>query len=428
MNGLTLAEARHLAVRTGLGADWSVILRLRGKTKGSAIHTLLHSTVQRPPSPPRMTSWNQLDKLNKTNYQSQKQARAIARREGIALKLWWINHMRTTSTPLFERMTLFWHNHFTSSIDKVLQPSLLHIQNETLRQHALGNFGDLLRAMMKDPAMLIYLDGMMNQKEKINENYAREFLELFTLGQGHFSEADMKAASHAFTGWGVDRFNAKATYSDANHSQQQQRFLGKTGVFSSDDIINIVLQQPRTAEYIAEKFWKEFISLTPPKPAVIRQWATQFRHADYDIKTLLNHILNSHEFWQIENRGQRIKSPVELLVGTSRMLAYSPLSDKELINTFRTLGQSLFDPPNVAGWKGGKAWINTESLLVRNAFLQKLRDSRNRKAIRHAIPSVSQAILAQWILPIDPVMPIPQTNDKTQFVQALLLDPSYQLT
>jgi uncharacterized protein (DUF1800 family) len=408
--------------------DWSAIVRLRGKPKGSVIHSLLHTDVQRPLPPPRMTSWNQLDKLNKSSYQSQKKARAIARREGIALKLWWINHMRKTSTPLFERMTLFWHNHFTSSIDKVLQPSLLYIQNKTLRQHALGNFGDLLRAMIKDPAMLVYLDGMMNQKSKINENFAREFLELFTLGQGYFSEADMSAASHAFTGWGVDRFNAKAVYSETNHSQQQQKFLGKTGVFSSDDIINIILQQPRTAEYITEKFWKEFISLTPPKHAVIRQWAAQFRNANYDIKILLSSILNSSEFWSIENRGQRIKSPVELLIGTSRMLGYSPLSDKELINTFRTLGQSLFDPPNVAGWKGGKTWINTESLLVRNAFLQKFRHNSSQKAIRHMIPSVSQAILVQWVLPIDPVMSLLKTNDKTQFIQALLLDPSYQLT
>ena len=428
MNGLTLAEARHLAVRTGLGADWSAIVRLRGKPKRSAINSLLHSQGQKPPSPPRMTSWDQLDKLNKSSYQGQKQARAIARREGIALKLWWINHMQKTSTPLYERMTLFWHNHFTSSIDKVLQPSLLHIQNETLRKNALGNFGDLLRAMMKDPAMLVYLDGMMNQKDKINENFAREFLELFTLGQGHFSEADMHAASHAFTGWGVDRFKASATYNEANHSQKQLRFLGKSGIFSSDDIINIVLQHPRTAEYIAEKFWHEFISLAPPKQAIIRQWAAVFRNANYDIKTLLDNVLNSSEFWASNNRGQRIKSPIELIIGTSRMLGYLPLSDKELINTLRTLGQSLFDPPNVAGWKGGKAWINTESLLVRNAFLQKLRYSKNWKTIRHSIPSVSPAILVQWVLPIEPVMPTLQTNDKTQFVQALLLDPSYQLT
>lgn len=428
MNGLTLANARHLAVRTGLGADWSAIVRFRGKPKRSVIHSLLHTNVQNPPPSPRMTKWSQLDKLNKSGYQGQKQARAIARREGISLKLWSLDHMQKTSTPLFERMTLFWHNHFTSSIDKVLQPSLLHIQNKTLRQHALGNFGDLLRVMMKDPAMLIYLDGMMNKKGKINENFAREFLELFTLGQGHFHEADMRAASHAFTGWEVDRFKESAIYSDINHSQIQQRFLGKSGTFSSDDIINIVLQQPRTAEYITEKFWKEFISLTPPKHAVIQQWATQFRNSNYDIKTLLSSILNSSEFWSMNNRGQRIKSPVELIIGTSRMLSYSPLSDKELINTFSTLGQSLFDPPNVAGWKGGKSWINTESLLVRNSFLQRLMHSSSKKAIRRAIPSVSHPILTQWVLPIEPVMPTPKTRDKTQFVQALLLDPSYQLT
>ena len=297
MSGLTLAEARHLAVRTGLGADWSAITRYRGKPRDSVIHSLLHTAMQKPPRPPRMTSWNQLDKLNKTSYQGQKQARAIARREGIALKLWWLKHMQKTSTPLVERMTLFWHNHFTSSNTKVLQPSLLYKQNQSLRHYALGNFGDLLRAMMKDPAMLVYLDGMMNQKGKINENFAREFLELFTLGQGHFSEADMLAASHAFTGWGVNRFAESSVYREENHSNTPQQFLGQRGVFSSDDIINIVLKHPRTAEFITEKFWYEFISINPPKRHLIQQWANQFRQSNYEIKTLLSSILSSDEFW-----------------------------------------------------------------------------------------------------------------------------------
>jgi uncharacterized protein (DUF1800 family) len=336
--------------------------------------------------------------------------------------------MLSTSTPLTERMTLFWHNHFTSSVNKVLQPQLLHQQNQTLRQHALGNFGELLHAMLRDPAMLIYLDGMMNQKGKINENFAREFLELFTLGQGHFSEKDIAAVAHALTGWQVDRFSASSSYDPALHSQERLPFLNKASVFSADDIVNSILEQPRTAEFMAEKFWKEFISVTEPEPVIIQQWAGVFRAAGYDIRVLLKTVLNSDVFWAANNRGQRIKSPVELIVGTSRMLGYNPLSDKEMVNTFRSLGQSLFDPPNVAGWKGGAAWINTETLLVRNSFLQRIRHGANSSLLRQVIPDVSQEILSQWILAIEPVLSPSKTADKMQFVQALLLDPSYQLT
>jgi uncharacterized protein (DUF1800 family) len=428
MNGLTLAEARHLAVRTGLGVDWSTLKKLRGQNKQRAIQMLCQGAAQLPPAPPKMTKWQQLNQLNQSSYAGQKKARAIARQEGIALKLWWIKHMLQTNTPFVERMTLFWHNHFTSSIKKVLQPQLLHQQNQSLRKHALGNFTDMLKSMLHNPAMLIYLDGRINQKDHINENFAREFLELFTLGQGHFSENDIKTVAHAFTGWHVNRFDASVFYKAANHSQVPLSFLGQKGIFSSDDIIAIILKQPRTAEFIAEKFWYEFIAITPPKRNIIQQWAQQFRNSHYDIKVLLQAVLNSTEFWNPKNRGRRIKSPIEFIVGTSRTLGYVPLSDKELINTFQRLGQSVFDPPNVAGWKGGKTWISTDSLLTRNAFLESLQHPHHQSKISPAIPKVSQAILQQWLLAIKPVLPLNAKLATPQFVHALLLDPSYQLT
>jgi len=428
MNGLTLAEARHFAVRTGLGVDWATLKKLRGQNKNHLIQSLHRHAMQLPPAPPKMTAWQRLDQLNQSGYAGQKQVRAIARQEGIALKLWWIKHMLKTQTPFVERMTLFWHNHFTSSIKKVLQPQLLHQQNLTLRQYALGNFADLLKSILHDPAMLIYLDGSINQKDHINENFAREFLELFTLGQGHFSENDIKAVAHIFTGWQVNRFDASVFYKEANHSQEPVSFLGQKGLFSSDDIVAIILKQPRTAEFIAEKFWYEFIAITPPKHNIIRQWAQQFRNSHYDIKALLQAVLSSAEFWNPKNRGRRIKSPIEFIVGTSRTLGYVPLSDKELINTFQRLGQNVFDPPNVAGWKGGTTWIDTDALLTRNAFLESLKHPQHQAKISPAIPNVSQAILQQWLLAINPVLPLQATLAPPQFLHALLLDPSYQLT
>ena len=428
MNGLNLADARHLAVRTGLGADWSTLKKFRGQSKHRVIQSLYRSTTHLPSAPLKMTDWQHLNRLNQSGYAGQKQARAIARQEGIDLKLWWIKHMLKTKTPFIERMTLFWHNHFTSSIKKVLQPQLLHLQNQTLRKHALGNFSDLLHAMFRDPAMLIYLDGRINQKERINENFAREFLELFTLGIGHFNENDIKAVAHAFTGWQVNRFDASVFYKDDNHSQIPTRFLGHKGTFSSDEIIAIILKQPRTAEFIAEKVWYEFISINHPTRSTIQQWAQQFRNSHYDIKVLLQAVLSSTEFWHPQNRGRRIKSPIEFIVGTSRTLNYVPLSDKEMINTFQRLGQNVFDPPNVAGWKGGKTWITTDSLLTRNAFLETLKHPRHQSNIRSAIPNVSSDILQKWLLAIDPVLPLNHKLSKPQLVNALLLDPSYQLT
>jgi uncharacterized protein (DUF1800 family) len=428
MNKLNLADARHLVVRTGLGADWSVLRHLRGQEKSQAIQSLHKHHADLPPAPPKMTHWKRLNDLNKSSYVGQKQARAIARQEGINLKLWWIKHLLQTKTPLVERMTLFWHNHFTSSITKVLQPQLLHQQNLMLRQYSLGNFAEMLHAVLRDPAMLIYLDGHLNQKNKLNENFAREFLELFTLGQGHYSENDIKTVAHAFTGWQVNRFNATSFYREANHSQASLSFLGQKGIFSADDIVDIILKQPRTAEFIAEKFWYEFISIRRPQANVIKQWAQQFRERNYDIKVLLNAVLNSPEFWHVNNRGQRIKSPIEFIVGTYRSFNYAALSDKEIINTLQRLGQSLFDPPNVAGWKGGNAWINTDSLLTRNAFLERLKHPRHHKHITAAIPDVSNSILQSWLLAIAPVLPSTSHLDPPQLIHSLLLDPSYQLT
>jgi len=197
---------------------------------------------------------------------SEEQRRARQRQirdQMIALRAWWYQEMIATDSPLTERMVLFWHGHFTSSIRKVRWPALLYRQNVVLRQHALGNFRDLLHAIARDPAMLIYLDGQTNRSSRPNENFARELLELFTLGLGHYTERDIKKAARAFSGWTVDWRTGTFAFNVRRHDGGVKEFMGRRGSFNGDDIIDILLEQPRTAEHITEKLWREFIGERP---------------------------------------------------------------------------------------------------------------------------------------------------------------------
>jgi uncharacterized protein (DUF1800 family) len=352
----------------------------------------------------------------------------VMTRENSVLKQWWVRHMLKTRTPLSERMTLFWHNHFTSSLEKVMQPKLMYLQNKLLRQNAMGNYRSLIHKVARDPAMLIYLDGSNNVKGSPNENFARELLELFTIGRGQYTEADVQAAAIAFTGWGVDRNRGTYVYDASKHDSRLVTFMGRSGSFTGDQIIDIVLEKPRTAEYIAAKFWKEFISDARPDPRVIRHWGATFRKSNYNIKTLLSTVLNSNEFWSSKYRGTLTKSPIDLVVGTLRMLPFPKLPDTELVHISQLLGQDLFDPPTVKGWEGGNAWIDTQTLLVRTSLLNKLtRHSGASAKVQSYLPKTNGAEIVKWLLPIAPVLPLPTTPGKRRMVRALMLDPVFQL-
>jgi uncharacterized protein (DUF1800 family) len=290
--------------------------------------------------------------------------------QGRELRNWWVEEMLVTDQPLTERMVLFWHNHFTSSMMKVRYPPALFRQNALFRRHALGNFATLLREVARDPAMLIYLDGMRSVARQPNENFGRELLELFTLGEGHYGEADIKAAARAFTGWSVDRETGMFVEHPQQHDDGEKTFLGQSGRFGGDDIVAILLKQPRTAETIVEKLWREFVSLKPD-PAAVKRLAAAFR-ADYQLKPLLRSILLSAEFRDPANRGALIKSPIDLIVGTVRVLGLPVPEKTQLVRMMQGLGQSPFDPPNVKGWPGGESWVTTYTLLLRQQFLRRI--------------------------------------------------------
>jgi uncharacterized protein (DUF1800 family) len=428
MGRLSFSDTRHLVARTALGQQWGGVKALQGKSRAEAVKILLKAGAIKTPPAPRLTPWAIVNRMSQQSGAGKSRARKMMMREGDKLKSWWMLHLLHTDTPVNEHMTLFWHNHFTSSLEKVMQPKLMYLQNKLLRANAMGNFRNLLHKAARDPAMLIYLDGSMNVKGSPNENFARELLELFTLGRGHYSESDIKAAAIAFTGWGVDRNRGTYVYDASKHDNRRVTFMGRSGSFSGDQIIDIILEKPRTAEYVAEKFWKEFISDSRPNPHIIRNWGAVFRKSNYNIKTLLSEVLNSDAFWSSKYRGTLTKSPIDLVVGTLRTLPFPKLPDTELVHISQLLGQDLFDPPTVKGWAGGNAWIDTQTLLVRTSLLNKLtRHSGASAKVQSYLPKTNGAEIVKWLLPLEPVLPLPTTPGKRRMVRALMLDPIFQL-
>ena len=284
---------------------------------------------------------------------------------------WWLTEMLTTPSPLTEKMVLFWHNHFTSSLQKVRSPVLMYRQNLLLRRHALGYFGDMLHEVSKDPAMVVYLDNATNRKGHPNENFAREVMELFTLGEGNYGEQDVKEAARAFTGWSIDPESGEFVFRRQAHDEDQKTVLGRSGNFDGDAVLDILLAQPRTADFVVAKLWREFVSPNPDA-AEVRRIARMFRDNRYNIKVALRALLVSDAFYAPQNRAALIKSPIDLIVGTLRQFRYTTGEVTPFLFVSRQLGQDLFAPPNVKGWPGGEAWINSATLLARKQLLERL--------------------------------------------------------
>jgi uncharacterized protein (DUF1800 family) len=239
-----------------------------------------------------------------------------------------------------------------------------------LRNEALGNFGRLLHAVARDAAMLIYLDNASSRKQAPNENFAREVMELFTLGEGHYGEADVKEAARALTGWSLERRTGEFTYRRIWHDYGEKTVLGRSGRFDGDEVLDVLLARPETARFIATKLWREFVSADPDSVEVER-WARVFRESRYEVKPLLRVIFLSKSFWAEENRAALVKSPVDLVVGTLHSAGMNPFDLRPAVFACASLGQNLFAPPNVKGWPGGDAWIDSATLLGRKQWLER---------------------------------------------------------
>jgi uncharacterized protein (DUF1800 family) len=297
---------------------------------------------------------------NEMSEDQKKQLRKQSEKDIKNLNLAWINEMVNAEDQLREKMSLFWHGHFASrNLNIFYQQLLLDI----LRRNALGNFGDLLRSVSKSAAMINFLNNNQNKKDHPNENFAREVMELFTMGRGHYTEQDVKEAARAFTGWGAN-LQGEFMFRKFQHDDGIKTFLGKTGNFDGDDVLDILLEQKQTARFITAKIYRFFVN-DQVDEAHVDSLADRFYHSQYDIKDLMDAIFGSDWFYEPKNIGSSVKSPVELLVGIRRILPMQIENEEVQLLVQRLLGQLLFYPPNVAGWPGGNNWIDSSSLMFR---------------------------------------------------------------
>jgi len=286
----------------------------------------------------------------------------------------WMVRLVHSTRPLQEKMTLFWHGVLTSGFSKVNSAGLMRRQNEFLRANALGDYGALLKGISKDAAMLIWLDGRGSKKQHPNENYARELMELFTIGEGNFTEQDVQEAARAFTGWRVS-MEGEVTFSRNAHDNGIKTFMGRSGRFKGDDIIDILLEQRATARFLCRKLFSYF-AYRNPEPAVIEALADLCQVTGYNIKALMRTILLSPEFSSRRAYRAIVRGPVDLVVGALRQWGLE--TDGQFpAGAARAMGQDVFNPPNVAGWPGGPAWLNSANWLQRvnfaNGFLARRR-------------------------------------------------------
>lgn len=288
-------------------------------------------------------------------------------REWQRVAQWWAERMLTTPRPLEEKMTLFWHGHFATEELKNDDYRLMLQQNMTLRQLATSNMSSLLIAMSKDPAMLLYLDNRLNVKGHANENYAREILELFSLGIGNYTENDIKEAARAFTGWR----NQGLTFIDdrAQHDEGMKTVFGQTGNWDGEDIVDLILQQEAAGEFIAGKMYRFFVR-DEISDQMLDELAARLRDDNYALKPFLRALFLSQDFYSEPSMGTQIKSPVQFLVSTYRKLGLEKIPGTPYFPAATNLlGQALGNPPNVKGWDGGRAWLNPSTILLRNNLI-----------------------------------------------------------
>jgi uncharacterized protein (DUF1800 family) len=272
-----------------------------------------------------------------------------------------MKQMVSSNQQLREKISFFWHGHFACRVINVYYQQLLL---DSIRQNAMGNFGDLLRAVSQSAAMINFLNNQQNRKKHPNENFAREVMELFTLGRGNYTEQDVKEAARAFTGWGAN-IKGEFVFRQNQHDNDSKTILGKTGRFTGDDVISLLLEQKQTARYITAKLWRFMVNEQKPDNEKINWLAERFYNSGYNITKLVEDICSASWFYDNAHIGTKIKSPVELLVGIQRMLPMKLENEEVLLYLQRALGQVLFYPPNVAGWPGGKQWIDSSTLILR---------------------------------------------------------------
>lgn len=369
-------QLQHLYWRAGFGATPALVLRERHRSIKKVVRELLHPDTPFTPltvlESAQLAERKDIKGLMRTGMfdRAMLKQRLKENAEHIRdLNVLWVEKMGTGQDVLREKMSLFWHGHFAC---RILNPGAMQQYLNTIRQHALGKFSDLLMAVSKEPAMLQFLNNQQNRKNAPNENFAREVMELFTLGRtdgatSNYTEADVKDAARAFTGWG---FNAQGEFMFRKnvHDDGPKTIFGQSGAFVGDDVIRLLLERKQTARFITTKLYRFLVddqATNATAQSRISTLADRFYGTGYDITDLLSTILTADWFYEPAVVGNRIKSPVDLLAGMEHSLGLQFEQKQSLIFIQRTLGQVLLYPPNVAGWPGGRNWIDSSSLLFR---------------------------------------------------------------
>ncbi|WP_374464508.1 DUF1800 family protein [Chryseobacterium sp.] len=357
----SLIKNKHLLWRAGFGVGINQIDDLKNKNIKTIINELFKedsfSEITYDAPDPDLAA----DYMNSTApAEKKKEMQRINREQNNELNLNFLNTIVNSKEQMREKMAFFWHGHFAS---RVINPKFNRQLLNTIRKNALGNFKDLLFEVSQSPAMLNFLNNQQNKKDHPNENFAREVMELFTMGRGNYTEHDVREGARAFTGWSYDK---EGNFKERKnlHDEGSKTFLGKTGNFDGNDILNIILEQKATAQFITTKIYKFFVNEKPDRD-IVNKLSTNFYNSGYDIKKLMTEIFSSTWFYDQKNIGNRIKSPIELMAGIMRILPMHIQNPENLIVYQKLLGQMLLYPPNVAGWPNGKSWIDSSTLMLR---------------------------------------------------------------
>ncbi|MCH2144246.1 MAG: DUF1800 domain-containing protein [Phycisphaerales bacterium] len=380
--------AHHLLSRAGFGGTPDQVLSLSRLGLDDAVDFIVdyqslpepevsagfQSDIMRPPTREESMAYQQArrsgDEEALSEFRRRRQERQAADRKQVEeMRKWWLERMIETPRPLEEKMTLFWHGHFATGYRAIEDSWHMYMQNRMFRTEATGNFGRLLYGIIRDPAMLRYLNNNQNRKQRPNENLSRELMELFSLGEGNeYTESDIKEGARALTGYTYE--DDEFRYNERNHDQDQKTILGRTGNFDGDDLVGIILSRRVCSEFIAMKLYKFFVNDEPSVPnkeqrTFITAMGRRLRTHEYDLKPLLKALFKSEHFYAPENRCSVVKSPIQLMVQTIRSLR-TPVRDLSTLSAAGDLmGQSILEPPSVKGWDGGRSWINTSTLFVR---------------------------------------------------------------
>ncbi|EPJ55411.1 MAG: hypothetical protein OFPI_03890 [Osedax symbiont Rs2] len=411
-------QSKHLLLRAGFGAQPELLQQVSKLAKSQAVTYLLNQQPSFAAAPSCVN--NKLLDRKARRKLSADQRKAYRRSLGKCnreFRSWYLEQLIADKAVLANQMGLFWHNHFTSSLRKVKASKLMYGQHLSIEKYALGSFGKLLKAMVNDPAMLVYLDNVNNSKVKPNENLGRELLELFTLGEGHYSEADVLSAAKALTGLRLNSNYQSQVHNKLHDSSAKTIFAGTT-IRSADDLVAALLAHPQTSLHISRAIWQHFISVVDERQ--VAKLAKVFAR-DWDIKQLVHSILDSDQFWQ--DSGKMIKSPVELVVGSVKTFQGIKIPAKRLTKMLSEMGQVLFDPPNVKGWPKDRDWLDTNKYIVRSYLMDQLARAISSNMAVSGAPYCSLKKMASLA-----AIALPDTQKSKQFDNSMDGSCQQQLT